>query len=54
MAKVAVIESGFSGLSAAAYLGAQGHEVGVYEKNSTPGGGGARQFCTEEGYIFDM
>ena len=53
MAKIAIIGSGFSGLSAAAYLGASGHEVVVFEKNSIPGGR-ARQFTTHNGYIFDM
>ncbi|MCB0524808.1 MAG: phytoene desaturase [Saprospiraceae bacterium] len=51
--KTAVIGSGFSGISAAAYLAAAGHEVTVFEKNSLPGGR-ARQFDTEEGYRFDM
>jgi len=53
MSKIAVIGSGFSGLSAAAYLSQAGHQVHVYEKNSTPGGR-ARQFTTESGYVFDM
>ena len=53
MAKVAVIGSGFSGLSAAAYLSFAGHEVHVFEKNSTPGGR-ARQLTTTGGYVFDM
>ena len=35
MSKIAVIGSGFSGLSAAAYLGAAGNEVHVFEKNET-------------------
>lgn len=51
--KVAVIGSGFSGLSAAAYLAKEGHEVHVFEKNDQPGGR-ARQFSTENGYTFDM
>jgi phytoene desaturase len=53
MSKIAVIGSGFSGLSASAYLAAAGHEVHVFEKNVTPGGR-ARQFKTDNGYLFDM
>lgn len=53
MSKIAVIGSGFSGLSAAAYLSAAGHEVHVYEKNDTAGGR-ARQLKTANGYVFDM
>ena len=53
MAKIAVIGSGFSGLSSAAYLSKAGNEVHVFEKNSTPGGR-ARQIKTDEGYLFDM
>ena len=53
MSKIAIIGAGFSGLSAAAYLGAAGHEVHIYEKNGTPGGR-ARQMVTENGYTFDM
>jgi phytoene desaturase len=52
MSKVIVIGSGFSGLSAAAYLSAAGHEVHVFEKNDTAGGR-ARQL-KENNYIFDM
>lgn len=51
--KIAVIGSGFSGLSAAAYTAKSGHEVHVFEKNEIPGGR-ARQFTTENGYTFDM
>jgi len=51
--KIAIIGSGISGLSAAAYAAQAGHEVHVFEKNSTPGGR-ARQFTTESGYTFDM
>ena len=53
MAKIALIGSGFSGLSAAAYLSAAGHDVHVFEKNETPGGR-ARQLKTDNGYLFDM
>ncbi|OPB92536.1 phytoene desaturase family protein [Elizabethkingia occulta] len=51
--KIAIIGSGFSGISAAAYAAKSGHEVHVFEKNSQPGGR-ARQFRTEQGYVFDM
>ncbi|MCI0919787.1 phytoene desaturase family protein [Sphingobacterium rhinopitheci] len=51
--KIAVIGSGFSGLSAAAYLAKDGHEVHVFEKHNQPGGR-ARQFKTDNGYVFDM
>ena len=53
MSKIAVIGSGFSGLSAAAYLSAAGHVVHVFEKNDQPGGR-ARQLKTSNGYVFDM
>lgn len=51
--RIAVIGAGFSGLSAAAYAAKAGNEVHVFEKHSQPGGR-ARQFKTEEGYVFDM
>lgn len=51
--KIAVIGSGFSGLSAAAYASGEGHEVHVFEKNSSLGGR-ARHFKTDNGYTFDM
>ncbi|HUZ60477.1 MAG TPA: phytoene desaturase family protein [Hanamia sp.] len=53
MPKIAVIGSGFSGLSASAYLSAEGHEMCVFEKNETAGGR-ARQLKTNNGYLFDM
>lgn len=53
MFKIVVIGSGFSGLSAASYLSAAGHEVHVFEKNDSTGGR-ARQFTTNSGYVFDM
>jgi phytoene desaturase len=53
MKKIAIIGSGFSGLSAAAYSAKQGHEVHVFEKNSSLGGR-ARKFTTGNGYVFDM
>lgn len=51
--KIAIIGAGISGLSAAAYAAKAGNEVHVFEKNSSPGGR-ARQFKTDNGYIFDM
>ena len=51
--KIAIIGSGFSGLSAAAYLAKLGNEVHVFEKHNQAGGR-ARQFSTEKGYVFDM
>lgn len=50
--KISIVGSGFSGLSAAAYLAKAGHDVTVIEKNNTLGGR-ARKF-TEEGFTFDM
>ena len=50
---VAVIGGGFAGLSAAAYLAKAGYDVEVFEKNKEIGGR-ARQFETEDGYVFDM
>lgn len=52
MSKIIVIGSGFSGLSAASYLSAAGHEVHIFEKNAQVGGR-ARQL-KDQGYIFDM
>lgn len=51
--KIAIIGSGFSGLSAAAYLAQAGNVVHVFEKHGQAGGR-ARQFSTTEGYVFDM
>ena len=50
--KIAIIGSGFSSLSAAAYLAKKKFEVHVYEKNETLGGR-ARQL-KKEGFTFDM
>src|SRR5690606_7622280 len=51
--KIAIIGSGISGLSAAAYAAKDGNEVHVFEQHAQPGGR-ARQFTTDEGYTFDM
>ncbi|MCF8429630.1 MAG: oleate hydratase, partial [Bacteroidia bacterium] len=53
MSNIAIIGSGFSGISSAAYLSAAGHEVHVFEKNASVGGR-SRQLKTEDGYVFDM
>lgn len=49
---IAVIGSGFAGLSAACCLAKYGHKVTVYEKNETTGGR-ARVFDAA-GFVFDM
>lgn len=50
--KIAVIGSGFAGLSAATFAASKGNEVHLYEKNKHIGGR-ARQF-EAEGFTFDM
>ncbi len=50
--KIAVIGSGFAGLSAASFLAKGGCEVTVFEKNDSFGGR-ARKFLAE-GFTFDM
>ena len=50
--KIVIIGGGFSSLSAASYLAKTGHDVSIYEKNSTLGGR-ARQL-KKEGFTFDM
>ncbi len=52
MSKTAIIGGGFSGLSAACFLAKHGHDVTVFEKNSSLGGR-ARSF-SEQGFMFDM
>jgi len=49
---IKIIGSGFSSLAAACYLAQKGHQVTVYEKNSSIGGR-ARQL-KKEGFTFDM
>ncbi|TCD01561.1 phytoene desaturase family protein [Pedobacter psychroterrae] len=50
---IATIGAGISGLSATAYAAQAGNEVHVYEKHPQRGRR-ARQFATENGYVFDM
>ena len=52
MKKIAVIGSGFAGLTSAIELASLGYKVTVFEKKSTPGGR-ARKFETN-GFTFDM
>jgi phytoene desaturase len=52
MKKIAVIGSGFAGLSAASHLAQAGYDVTLFEKNSTAGGR-ARKF-EAQGFTFDM
>jgi len=49
---IKIIGSGFSSLSAACYLAQAGHQVSIYEKNSSVGGR-ARQL-KKEGFTFDI
>lgn len=50
--KIAVIGSGFSGLSAAASLAGMDYDVTVFERNSMPGGRARK--LEDQGYRFDM
>jgi phytoene desaturase len=52
MKKIAVIGSGFAGLSAASHLAREGYAVTVFEKNASAGGR-ARKF-EAKGFTFDM
>src|SRR5687767_7103171 len=52
MNQVAVIGSGFAGLSAATFLAKDGFDVTVFEKHEVPGGR-ARKFDAK-GFVFDM
>ena len=49
---IAVIGAGFSGLSAAAVLAAEGHQVTIFEKNAEVGG--RARAMRDGGYLFDM
>ena len=50
--RIAVLGSGFAGLSAAAYLAKLGHKVTVFEKNSIAGG--RARYFESDGFFFDM
>ncbi len=52
MSKVGIVGAGFAGLSAACVLAKHGHQVSIFEKNSSLGGR-ARAFQAE-GFTFDM
>lgn len=52
MKRITIIGSGFAGLSAAAYMAKEGHQVTVIEKNEQAGGR-ARSF-ESAGFTFDM
>ncbi len=50
--KIAIIGSGFAGLSASCYLAQAGYEVTVYEKNEQLGGRASQ--LIRDGFTFDM
>ena len=50
--KVAVIGSGFAGLTSAALLAKHGYDVTIYEKNDQPGG--RARIWEKDGFTFDM
>jgi phytoene desaturase len=52
MKKIIIIGAGMGGISAAALLAKQGHDVTVIEKNEQAGG--RASVWTEKGYTFDM
>ncbi len=52
MKRIAVIGSGFAGLSSASFLAKAGFDVTLFEKNNSIGGR-ARSF-SEKGFVFDM
>lgn len=52
MSRIAVIGSGFAGLSAACFLGQAGNDVTVFEKNAIAGG--RARFFESDGFKFDM
>ena len=52
MKKIAVIGSGFAGLTSAIELASLGYDVSIYEKNSNPGGRARK--LEVNGFTFDM
>lgn len=50
--KIAIIGSGFAGLSASCYLAREGFDVTVYEKNEQVGGRASK--LEQDGFTFDM
>ena len=50
--KIAVLGSGFSSLAASCYLAQAGHQVTIFEKNSTVGGRARR--LERDGFVFDI
>ena len=52
MAKIIIIGSGFGGLSSAATLAKEGHDVTVIEKNEQAGGRASK--FEADGFVFDM
>lgn len=50
--KIAIIGSGFAGMSASCYLAKEGYQVTVFEKNEQVGGRAGK--LTHEGFTFDM
>ena len=50
--KIAIIGSGFAGLSASCYLAKAGYEVTVFEKNEQVGGRASK--WVQDGFTFDM
>jgi len=52
MKNIVIIGAGYGGLTAAALLGKEGHQVTVIEKNEQPGG--KASLLEKDGFSFDM
>ena len=52
MKKIAVIGSGFAGLTSAIELASKGYKVSLFEKNKSPGGRARKKII--DGFTFDM